>query len=90
MHSHVVSVPKVASITRRDLIGLVVAMKTSTASGSGKASDKMSLGGLLAKTLLLVADSMRLAVTSCRNSFWMAGDRAMMSLADRVMGRLRR
>ena len=86
-HSHVTLPLSIVSIARRLSIGLVVANSTSTdASWSSGTAGSSSM----AMASLMDAESTHLAVTSWRSSFWTSGERAIMSLADRVTGRLSR
>ena len=87
MHSHVTLPPSIASIVWRLSIGLVVANSTST---DALWSSGMVGSSSTAMALLTDAESTHLAVTSWHSSFWTSGDRATMSLVDRVTGRLSR
>jgi hypothetical protein len=84
-HSHFTFPPRIASMARRLSISLVVTIRTSTGpSSSGNSGISVSI----AAGSFADAESTRLVVMSCRNSFWTNRERATISLAERVTRRL--
>ena len=85
-HLHFTFPPRIASMAQRLSIGLVVTIRTSTglSGSSGNSGESVSI----VAASFADAESTRLAVMSCHNSFWTNGERATISLAKRVTGRL--